>query len=216
MNKAEKFWDKLSRVYDQETKRFDELNDRVIKSTKKYLNVSDAVLEIGCGTGTLTTALACNVKTIHAIDVSSQMIELARMKASERSIENIEFAQATVFDERLKPESFDTILIFSVMHLLEDTPKVMKRINELLKPGGLFISVTPCGGEIKRTLKSVIESIIFVIDLIAKVGIVPVINMKSFKISELEKAIANGNFKIIATENMRSSEEHYFIAAKKI
>ena len=29
---------------------------------------------------------------------------------------------------------------------MEDTPKVMQRINELLKPGGLFISATPCMG----------------------------------------------------------------------
>ncbi len=31
------------------------------------------------------------------------------------------------------------ILGFYILHLLEDTPKVMKRMNELLKPGGLII-----------------------------------------------------------------------------
>jgi 2-polyprenyl-3-methyl-5-hydroxy-6-metoxy-1,4-benzoquinol methylase len=83
----------------------------------------------------------------------------------------------------------------------------MKRINELLKPGGLIISVTPCLGE----KKSFIKILIF---LQTKIGMVPYI--KFFKTSELENSIADGNFQIVETESLHSPEKHYFIVAKKI
>ena len=43
--------------------------------------------------------------------------------------------------------TFDGILAFYILHLLEDSQMVIQRINELLKPGGLIISVTPCMGK---------------------------------------------------------------------
>ncbi|NEW06798.1 methyltransferase domain-containing protein [Paenibacillus sp. SYP-B3998] len=57
---------------------------------------------------------------------------------------NINYAHSTIFDERYKKGSFDVILVFHVLHLLEDEHIVLQRINELLKPGGLLISATPC------------------------------------------------------------------------
>lgn len=58
------------------------------------------------------------------------------------------FTKATLFDESLERESFDAVLAFNIFHLLEGAPKALRRIDELLKPGGLLMSVTPCLGEI--------------------------------------------------------------------
>lgn len=132
------------------------------------------------------------------------MIEAAKRKAAERKIENIDFAQSTIFDERLKRESFDVILAFNILHLLEDKRKVTQRINELLNPEGLFISATACMGE------SFLSSIF--IFLLSKILRNPVIRF--FKISELEDSITNGNFQIVDTERLTPTE--YFIVAKKV
>jgi 2-polyprenyl-3-methyl-5-hydroxy-6-metoxy-1,4-benzoquinol methylase len=205
MNKSEKFWDKTANNYDQEEKKDEQTYMKIIEKTKKYLKISDIVLDYGCGTGLISNEIADNVKMIHAIDISSKMIEIAKRKADGRKIENIDYAHSTIFDERYKRGSFDVILVFYILHLLEDTPKVMKRMNELLKPGGLIISATPCMGE--KTFLSILLS------LVSKIGLIP--NTRSFKISELEDSIATGNFEIIETECLHQSSQQYFIVAKK-
>ncbi|MBI5961698.1 MAG: class I SAM-dependent methyltransferase [Chloroflexi bacterium] len=206
MTKSEKFWDRTAASYDQEEKKDEQTYIQIIEKTKKYLKMSDIVLDFGCGTGLIANEIADQVKAIHAIDSSSKMIELAKKKAAARSIENIDYAHATLFDERYQGGSFDAILVFHVLHLLEDTHTVMQRINELLKPGGLIISVTPCMGE-KRLTSTLLS-------LISKMGLVP--TMRSFKSAELEDSIVSGGFDIVENECLRQNTQEYFIVAKKV
>ena len=134
MNKSVKFWDKRSSEYDQKAKKNEQTYIKAIENTKKHLISSDTVLEYACGTGIITNEIAGNVKEIHAIDTSSKMIEVAKRKADERNIENINFTQSSIFNERFKQESFDLILAFHILHLLEDSQKAMQQINKLLTP----------------------------------------------------------------------------------
>ncbi|MFZ2412452.1 MAG: class I SAM-dependent methyltransferase [Candidatus Methanoperedens sp.] len=205
MNKSEKFWDRMANNYDRDEKKDEQTYIKIIEQTKKHIKISDIVLDYGCGTGLISNEIAGNVKVIHAIDTSSKMIEIAKRKADGRKIENIYYAHSTIFDERYKRGSFDVILVFYILHLLEDPPKVMQRINELLKPGGLIISATPCMGE-KKFLS-------ILLSLVSKIGLTP--KIRSFKISELEDSIANGNFEIVETECLNQSSPEYFIVAKK-
>jgi 2-polyprenyl-3-methyl-5-hydroxy-6-metoxy-1,4-benzoquinol methylase len=205
-NKSEKFWDRMAKYFDREERKDEPTNIKIIEKTKKYLKISDTVLDYGCGTGTAAIEIASSVKIVNGIDISSKMIEAAKEKTVERKVKNIDFAQTTIFDEKLKTGSFDVILCFYLLHLVEDTPKVMQRINELLKPGGLIISATPCMGE--KTFLSILLS------LVSKIGLIP--KFRSFKSSELEDSIVNGNFEIVETECLHQSGQQYFIVAKKI
>ncbi len=133
-------------------------------------------------------------------------MRLAKNKADNRKIQNIDFSHSTIFDERYQSGSFDVILAFYILHLLEDNQKTFQRINDLLKPGGLLISVTPCIGE-KIFLN-------ISLSLLSKIGLVP--DIKSFKISELEDLMINGNFEIIKNEILHKGVPQIFIVAKKI
>lgn len=198
MNKSEKFWDRISKNYDKRANN-DKTYKKTLEITKKHLKDSDIVLDYACATGLYSIELAGNVKEIHGIDISSNMIETAKRKAEK----NVNFAKATIF-EKYKKETFNVILAFNILHLLEEPQKVMQRINELLKPGGLFIFVTPCLGE-KYSFLS-----IFLV-LLRKIRMLPYI--RSFKISELKELIS-GNFQIVETSNLPPM--HYLIIAKKI
>ena len=175
MNNSEKFWDRMAKYLDRVERKDEATNIKIIEKTRNQLKISDNVLDYGCGTGTAAIEIASSVKTVTGIDISSKMIEAAKGKTVERKVKNIDFAQTTIFDEKLKTGSFDVILCFHLLHLVEDTPKVMQRINELLKPGGLMISATPC---MRGTLLGVLLS------PVSKIGLIPPIT--SFKISELE------------------------------
>jgi 2-polyprenyl-3-methyl-5-hydroxy-6-metoxy-1,4-benzoquinol methylase len=206
MDKSEMFWDKAANTYDQEEKKDEKTYINIIEKTKKYLKSSDIVLDFGCGTGLISNEIADCVKEIYAIDISSKMVGRAIKKAAMRNIKNIDYSHSTIFNERYKRGSFDVILDFYVLHLLEDTHMVMRRMNELLKPGGLMISATPCMGE--KPFSSTLLS------LASRVGLVP--KIRSFKISELENSIADEKFEIIGTELLNKSTQEYFIVAKKI
>jgi len=139
------------------------------------------------------------------------MLDIARRKAVEGKFENVDFKEATIFDERLKKESFDVIMAFNILHYLEDTQEVMERINELLKPGGFFISSTECMGEEKKLSRILTFSALFVL---TKTGAVPV---RYFKFSELENLITKGHFQILETEKMDlRALKFYFIVGKKV
>jgi len=202
--KSEKFFDRVSKKMNKPMK-LKQTALKTIASTSKFLKTDYVVLDFGCGPGTITNEIAENVKMIHAIDLSSGMIEVAKGKSEERKIKNVNFTQSTIFDERFESESFDVILTFNVLHYIEDTQKIMQRVNELLKPGGVFISATACLRERRSFL-----SILMV--LLTKIRIIPA--MRFFKISELENIIEKGKFRIMETKNL-SNLPDCFIVAKK-
>jgi 2-polyprenyl-3-methyl-5-hydroxy-6-metoxy-1,4-benzoquinol methylase len=207
MNRTERFWDRIAKQWDADGNKLDETSIKVIEKTKKLLNHADTVLEYGCGTGTISNELAGSVREIRGIDISSKMIEVAKRTADERNIGNIHYEKSTIFNEIFKPGSFNAITAYSILHLLEEPQNVMKRVNELLQPGGVFISLTPCLGE-RWTFFGLILSIL------RKTRLVPYVNMLT--ISALEDLIVGGKFQIVETEILEPAPESYFIVAKKI
>lgn len=52
-----------------------------------------------------------------------------------------------LFDESLRPGSFDAVVACNVLLYLENRAEVLARIRELLRPEGMFLSATDCLGE---------------------------------------------------------------------
>lgn len=207
MNKSEKFWDKRAVEYDKNEKKWEETYNKALENTKKYLKDSDIVIDYGCGSGILAIQLAKFVKEIHGLDISSKMIESAEQRAKGNNIENISFAHTTIFDERYKRESYDVVLAFNILHLLEDSSKAVQRINELLKPGGLFISETASLGEAKSFVN-------FIISIIIKMRILPKVN--KLKFADLENLITKEGFQVIETEVLGEGISTYYVVARKM
>ncbi len=206
MNKSEKFWDKIAKKYSKSKIKDEEGYEKTLDDTRKFLTNDAAVLEIGCGTGTTALKLSDSVNAMTATDISSNMIAIAKERAQEQNIENIRFMQSTLFDEKLKTKSFDVILAFNLVHLLEDTKGVMKRINELLKPGGLFISKTACLSE-KSKLWPILA---FVMGKVMGVGCI-----KCFTISELQEAMICAGFDVIEIYTQFPKPPRLFVVARK-
>ena len=140
------------------------------------------------------------------------MIEIAKRRLTNSNVKNICFTQTTLFDEKLKEESFDVILAIAILHSLENNYQVVRRIAELLKPGGLFISTTPCLKE-KMAFSNKLQMYFYAI--LSKTGIVPV-TLNRFKFNDLDNLLSNENFKIIKTERIFYQMSSYFIVARKV
>ncbi len=201
------FWDKRSKHYDDNVKKHDSLYEKTIDSTKSLLTNSDVVLDFACASGEMSLDLAPHVQRVHGIDLSVKMIELANQKARDRKVDNINFNQIDAFDQRLVSNSFSAIIAFNIFHLLDDAPKVLARLNDLLAAGGLLISQTPCLGERSWFFRSFIS-------LVQKLGLAPTI--RSLTIAELEPLVSSSHFEIFETKIWDEKNAVQWIVARKI
>ena len=211
ISKTQKFWDKQAEKYDYSERQFDSVFKEIILRTKNHLATDDKVLDFGCATGTKTIELADSVKHIYGLDISSEMVNEANMKIKERTLKNITFTQGDIFDKNFKIASFDKIISYGVIHLLNNSDKVIRRLHDLLKPGGLFISSTACLKD-KMAFKNRLEFNAFL--LIKKLGIFP-LHLNMFKPEKVEEIITNQGFQIVKAETIFHGITISFIIAKK-
>jgi 2-polyprenyl-3-methyl-5-hydroxy-6-metoxy-1,4-benzoquinol methylase len=205
MKNSVAFFDKVSRRSKNPSK-LGEVARRTLEHTKEYLAPEQTVLDLGCGPGALTNSLAASVTHIHAIDTSAGMIDVAKAQAAERNIDNVEYVQCNLFDDRLSEGSFDVVLAFNVLHYIGDMPTLMARIHALSKPGGLFLSSTACLGEKWTPLGALVS-------ILGRSGLIP--KMRSYRVTELESLIADRGFDIVEAQTLSKLSER-FIVAKKI
>lgn len=99
-----------------------------------------SVLDFGCGTGALTQLMSPTVKSIVAIDPSSEMITLLNKKA----LENVSSISDYLSEELVRslPEfknKFDLIVASSVCGFLPNYEATLSLLKSLLKNGGVFV-----------------------------------------------------------------------------
>jgi len=207
MQPTDIFWDKKSKKYDDTIKNHGAIYEKRIQKTKSLLKETDVVLDFACATGEIGLDVASHVQQVHGIDLSEKMIELANKKARERQIDNISFSRIDAFDQRLASHSFSAVMAFNIFHLLDDAPKVLDRLHDLLAPSGLLISETPCLGERNWIIRSLIKFAV-------TVGLAPMI--LDLKVADLESLVSSRNFKILETKIWDEKNGVQWILARKV
>ena len=104
------------------------------------------VLEIGCGTGTFARRLAEHSDHVLALDLSPEMIRMAREHSAQfpdtdspnTKFPNIEFELADVLERPLPVTSFDCIATIATLHHLPFA-EVLLKMKAALKPGGVLL-----------------------------------------------------------------------------
>jgi len=94
------------------------------------------VLEIGCGAGEFSRLLARRGEHVLAVDLSPQMISLARERS--KLYPNIDYVEADVMASDLPDEEFDCVATLTTLHHLP-AEAALRKIRKALKPGGLFV-----------------------------------------------------------------------------
>ncbi len=93
-------------------------------------------LDIGCGTGEFSRLLAKRVERVVAIDLSSNMIEVAKQRS--RQFLNIDFQAADVLQWEPVAEQFDVIVSIATLHHLP-VESFLPNLKAALKPGGRLV-----------------------------------------------------------------------------
>jgi len=143
------FWNDIAEKYAKQPVANPAAFDRKIELTKARMRPDHQLLEVGCGTGSLALRLAPSAAHIHALDISHEMVRIAREKAARAGTDNVTF-HVGPFDDTFMafaPESFDGVCAYSILHLMEDRPAALARMFRLVKPGGFFVTSTATLGE---------------------------------------------------------------------
>lgn len=204
-----RFWDRAARKYAAAPISDTAGYERTLARTREYLKPGDHALEFGCGTGTTALKLAPSVARYVATDISPEMIAIAREKTGKEGVGNAEFAVATPDAAPWPDGSFDAVLAFNLLHLVAAREAALADAHRLLKPGGLFISKTPC-------LKEMNPLIRLVVPVMQAFGRAPYVAF--FSAHELEREIEAAGFEIVerARHASRGKDARLFLAARKV
>jgi arsenite methyltransferase len=105
------------------------------------LHEGETVLDLGSGAGADVLISARRVGTdgkAIGLDMTDEMLELARANAAEAGVENVEFVKGYIEDIPLPGESVDVVISNCVINLAADKRKVLAETARVLRPGGRF------------------------------------------------------------------------------
>jgi phosphatidylethanolamine/phosphatidyl-N-methylethanolamine N-methyltransferase len=140
------FWDRIAKRYDWITLKLTKDYSALIQRIVGEIDGAENVLEVATGSGLIAIELARKVKLIEAVDISSEMIELAKNKASENRIENIHFSVQSAYNLDFEEDTFDVAICSNALHCMETPKQALSEIRRVLKPKGILIAPTFCHG----------------------------------------------------------------------
>jgi 2-polyprenyl-3-methyl-5-hydroxy-6-metoxy-1,4-benzoquinol methylase len=159
MNREAKFWDRHAEGYSKRPVSDEAVYQKKLQVTREYFRPDMEVLEFGCAQG----------------------------KARAANVNNVTFEAAAIGDLDISDQSLDAVLGLSILHLLEDKDDIIDRVYHMLKPGGVFVTSTPCVGDNMKFFK-------FIGPIGRFLRLLPLI--KVFTKKELEDSITNAGFEI--------------------
>ncbi|SDD24419.1 Ubiquinone/menaquinone biosynthesis C-methylase UbiE [Paracoccus isoporae] len=190
-----RFWDRTSEKYAKSKISDPEGYERTLTATRALLSPECRVLELGCGTGSTALRLADAAAAYLATDISPEMIAIAQEKLAVDPVAGLVFRVATAEDLVPEPPGYDAVLGFNYLHLVRDLPGTLRRIHALLAPGGVFVSKTPCVGDMALPIR-------LVVPVMRAIGKAPFVTM--FGMAELRERIEAAGFVIERAENHAS------------
>ena len=205
MAQAARFWDRHAEGYAKRPVADEASYEKKLAKTREYLRPDMEVLEFGCGTGSTAIAHAPYVQHIWATDISPGMIAIAKRKAAAANVENVTFEAITIEDQSVPDASQDVVMAHSILHLLEDKDTVIADAYRTLKPGGVFVTSTPCLANGYNWLRPVIPVGNFL-------GLLPMV--KFFSREDLEASITNAGFDLEHTWQPGKGKGVFIIAKK--
>lgn len=126
-------FDRIALVSDEGATHNDHYHNFLLRHLSSHVH---STLEIGCGTGTFSRRLAGRSDHVLAIDLSPEMIRLARERST--AFPNIDFQLADILEAPLVDNSFDCIATIATLHHLPYREMLLK-MKAALKPGGVLL-----------------------------------------------------------------------------
>jgi ubiquinone/menaquinone biosynthesis C-methylase UbiE/DNA-binding transcriptional ArsR family regulator len=97
------------------------------------------LVDLGSGTGRMLTLLGPHAEAALGLDLSQQMLNLARNRVTEAGLQGCELRHGDIFSTRLPGESADLVVVHQVLHYLADPAAAVKEAGRIVAQGGRLI-----------------------------------------------------------------------------
>jgi ubiquinone/menaquinone biosynthesis C-methylase UbiE len=204
-------WDARAKSYDKNVmETFEKAYQLTSTAILEVIKPDSKVLEIGCGTGIVTLSIAPHLKEITGVDISPNMVAIAREKAEKIKIENVDFRVEDAYKLAFENSDFDVVLLPNLLHVVADPEAVLQEAHRLLKPEGVLVTVTDCLGG-PAPLKVHIR--ILYPRLLKLLGKIKYFHF--YKKSDLQKLLRDKGFKIIQEAELHTAPVNYLLIGKR-
>ena len=99
------------------------------------------LIDLGSGTGRMLSLLAPEADCAIGLDLSQQMLNIARVQAAEAGLANVELRHGDIFDIRLPDGHADLVVVHQVLHYLSDPAAAVAEAARLVARGGRLLIV---------------------------------------------------------------------------
>lgn len=128
-------WDRLRSMYVSES--------AVEAAVEKVVGPGpfDRVVDLGTGSGRMLTLLGKKARMSLGLDLSHNMLNIARANVSRAGLDKVELRHGDIFATRLPAESADLVMVHQVLHYLADPQAAVAEAARLVSPGGRLLIV---------------------------------------------------------------------------
>ncbi|MDJ0844565.1 class I SAM-dependent methyltransferase [Crocosphaera sp.] len=104
-----------------------------------YLSSNMALLDCGCGPGTITVDLAKMVApaSVIGIDIEDCQFEIGRKKAQQENVINVNFQVGNIYELPFPDHSLDAVFAHAVIYHLKHPEQALQEVYRVLKSGGI-------------------------------------------------------------------------------
>ena len=100
------------------------------------------VIDLCSGDGWFTLQIAKVARSVVAIDIDHNLLEVARHRLNENGVTNCDFVAGDAYElAKLAPRSVDFVFMANAFHGVPDRPRLARAVREALKPSGHFAIV---------------------------------------------------------------------------
>ena len=136
-------------------------NDEIIKLILRSaaLQPQETVLDLACGPGIVTAALAPLCQNVYGLDLTPKMVEMAIENCRNKGFKNVKIFEGRAERTGFADNFFDCIVTRLAVHHFENPETVFKEIERILKPGGrvvaadIFSSRDPAEAELQNAIE---------------------------------------------------------------
>jgi ubiquinone/menaquinone biosynthesis C-methylase UbiE len=100
-----------------------------------------SLLDLGTGTGRMLEMFGPDIERGLGIDLSLDMLLLARDRLERAGLRNCSVRQGDIYDLPLANDSFDVVILHQVLHFLDDGARAIHEAARVLRPGGRLLIV---------------------------------------------------------------------------
>jgi ubiquinone/menaquinone biosynthesis C-methylase UbiE len=155
-HRQERYWSRFARSYDRDGEYV--VGKPILEAIERRLleeRCLGDVIELGCGTGYFTRAIARSADHVIATDLSDEMLQVARTRLGE--FENVTVQKADCMDIAFPAERFDSVFMANLVHVIDNPSRCLRESYRILRDGGSLIVVgfTPYRMSLSKKMKLV-------------------------------------------------------------